>query len=91
MTMKDIPKQISADDFPEIFEVRGEIYMSHDDFAALNTRQEKRVKSSLPIRAMPLLAVCVSWIPRLPPAARCRYLSMPGGKQIPCPVKPRCR
>ncbi len=41
MTMRDIPKQVIADDFPDVFEVRGEIYMSHDDFAALNARQEK--------------------------------------------------
>ena len=41
MTVDDIPKQVSADDFPDIFEVRGEIYMSHADFAALNERQAK--------------------------------------------------
>lgn len=39
MTLDEIPKQISADDFPAVFEVRGEIYMSHEDFAALNERQ----------------------------------------------------
>ncbi|MCP4933854.1 MAG: NAD-dependent DNA ligase LigA [bacterium] len=44
MTMRDIPKQILADDFPDIFEVRGEIFMSHDDFADLNERQAKAGK-----------------------------------------------
>ena len=39
MTVNEIPKQVTADDFPDVFEVRGEIYMSHEDFAALNERQ----------------------------------------------------
>ena len=38
-TIKDIPQVISS--APDILEVRGEVYMSHDDFAALNDRQEK--------------------------------------------------
>jgi DNA ligase (NAD+) len=38
-TVHDVPKRASANDFPEIFEVRGEIYMSHKDFAALNEKQ----------------------------------------------------
>ena len=41
MTVNEIPKQVTADDFPDVFEVRGEIYMSHEDFAALNDRQTK--------------------------------------------------
>ena len=36
-TIKDIPQRV--DGAPEILEVRGEVYMSHDDFVALNTRQ----------------------------------------------------
>jgi len=39
MSLKQIPKRIEAADFPAIFEVRGEVYMSHKDFAALNERQ----------------------------------------------------
>lgn len=38
MTMQDIPRQLPAD-APEILEVRGEVYMRRDDFAALNERQ----------------------------------------------------
>ncbi|WP_108681070.1 NAD-dependent DNA ligase LigA [Methyloceanibacter sp. wino2] len=41
MTIGDIPKQVKARDFPDPFEVRGEIYMSHSAFTALNAEQEK--------------------------------------------------
>jgi DNA ligase (NAD+) len=40
-TIGDIPKAVSAGDFPDPFEVRGEIYMSHSAFQALNAEQEK--------------------------------------------------
>ncbi len=39
MTISEIPSQVKADDFPEIFELRGEIYMSHKDFQLLNEKQ----------------------------------------------------
>lgn len=37
-TIADIPARIEG--APDVLEVRGEVYMSHEDFAALNTRQE---------------------------------------------------
>jgi DNA ligase (NAD+) len=40
-TIADIPRAVNADDFPSVFEVRGEIYMSHKDFADLNERQSQ--------------------------------------------------
>ena len=40
LTISDIPQHIA--DAPEILEVRGEVYMAHADFAALNARQEAR-------------------------------------------------
>ncbi len=40
-TIKDVPRMVSGDDFPGVFEVRGEIYMSHADFAKLNEAQEQ--------------------------------------------------
>ncbi len=49
-TIGDIPLEVKAKDMPEVFEVRGEVYMSHEDFAALNERQEKDGK---PIFANP--------------------------------------
>lgn len=40
-TISDIPEAISGKKVPDIFEVRGEIYMGHREFAALNAAQEK--------------------------------------------------
>jgi DNA ligase (NAD+) len=39
-TVAGVPHEVTAADFPEVFEVRGEVYMSLADFAALNVRQE---------------------------------------------------
>jgi DNA ligase (NAD+) len=38
-TIEEIPQEI--DGAPEVLEVRGEVYMSHEAFAALNARQEE--------------------------------------------------
>ncbi len=38
LTLKDVPEKLRGD-FPASIEVRGEIYMSHEDFAALNEIQ----------------------------------------------------
>ncbi|MFZ1990602.1 MAG: NAD-dependent DNA ligase LigA [Alphaproteobacteria bacterium] len=37
MTIKDIPHAVRG--MPDVFEIRGEVYMSHKDFTALNKRQ----------------------------------------------------
>ena len=39
-TITDVPEKI--DGAPDVLEVRGEVYMSHADFAALNERQAER-------------------------------------------------
>lgn len=39
-TLEDIPHTLSANGWPADIEIRGEVYMRHDDFAALNAREE---------------------------------------------------
>ena len=41
-TITDIPQQLT--DAPQLLEVRGEVYMSHVDFAALNQRQAEKAE-----------------------------------------------
>ncbi len=38
-TIADIPEALRGGNVPDVFEVRGEVYMCHADFAALNQRQ----------------------------------------------------
>jgi DNA ligase (NAD+) len=38
-TIADIPHELKDGNLPAVFEVRGEVYMSHADFAKLNERQ----------------------------------------------------
>ena len=40
-TIADVPKKFHGRNPPDVFEVRGEVYMNHADFAALNKRQEQ--------------------------------------------------
>lgn len=43
-TVSGIPHTLSGDGWPDVLEIRGEVYMSHADFAALNKRQEEEGK-----------------------------------------------
>ncbi|GJD72388.1 NAD-dependent DNA ligase LigA [Methylobacterium goesingense] len=38
-TVADIPQQLAGADVPRVCEVRGEVYLGHADFAAINARQ----------------------------------------------------
>ena len=38
-TIRDVPLRLAGDSFPEMLEVRGEIYMTNTDFARLNEQQ----------------------------------------------------
>jgi DNA ligase (NAD+) len=35
-TVADIPKRLLGSDWPEVIEIRGEVYLGHEEFAALN-------------------------------------------------------
>lgn len=40
-TIADAPETLAGSGWPEMIEVRGEVYLSHEDFAALNAREEE--------------------------------------------------
>lgn len=44
-TLSQIPQKLSGDKIPDILEVRGEVYISHDDFITLNQQQEAAGKA----------------------------------------------
>lgn len=41
-TLDDVPKMLSGTGWPDVLEVRGEVYIEHDAFAAMNVRQAER-------------------------------------------------
>ena len=80
-TVKDIPERLKGADVPAICEVRGEIYLHHADFAAINERQAAAGK---PLFANPRNSAAGS-LRQLDPCdhgrrARCASSPMPGAR-----------
>ncbi len=46
-TVADIPGTLAGDGVPDVFEVRGEVYLTHADFAAINARQVESGKEPI--------------------------------------------
>ena len=44
-TVREVPHRLAGDDVPAVCEVRGEVYMTKPDFAALNSRQAQAGKT----------------------------------------------
>ena len=61
-TIADVPPSLRAN-APRVIDVRGEVYMSAADFAALNQRQAAAASPCSPIRATRRRARCASSIP----------------------------
>ncbi len=45
-TISDIPGRLAGDNVPDVFEVRGEVFMTHADFAELNAAREAAGKQT---------------------------------------------
>ena len=40
--VKGVPVKLKSNDYPELLEIRGEVYMNHEDFIKLNKLQKFR-------------------------------------------------
>ena len=83
-TVREIPERLEGADVPEVCEVRGEVYLSHADFAAINARQGRLASRCSPTRATRLPAACASSTRRSPRPVRSASSPTAGANSIPC-------
>jgi DNA ligase (NAD+) len=77
-TIPDIPDVLTG--APEVLEVRGEVYMTHADFAALNARQVQAGGKTFANPRNAAAGSCASLTPRSPAPGPCGSLPMPGAR-----------
>ncbi len=80
-TIGDIPETPCRAARPALIEVRGEVYMSHADFVALNEAREAEASRASPTRATPRRARSASSTGASPRGASCASSPMPGARR----------
>jgi len=86
-TIRDVPLKLEGKHVPDVLEVRGEIYMSHEAFLALNERQEKAGK---PLYANPRNAAAGSarqLDPKITASRALRFFAWGWGEASALPAK----
>ena len=68
-TVSSAPAAARAPASPTLVEVRGEVYLTHAEFARINPRARPPGNRSSPTRATPPPAASASSTPRSPPSA----------------------
>ena len=76
-TIAEIPELAGAG-WPDVIEIRGEVYLGHEEFAALNAAAAEAGRRPTPTRATPPPARCARSTPRSPPRGRCASSPTPG-------------
>ena len=89
-TVVDIPHRLKGSGWPEVIEIRGEVYLGHDDFAALNAAaQETAGRTYANPRNAASGLLRQGSTPGSPPLGPCISSPMPGANSAPPSPPPR--